>query len=69
MELPVFGQEEDAADTASILLIDTIFDTEAVGDDIALSDGHSPDLQRYYNLVCQLYRADPDIRHRLGPAA
>lgn len=28
MDLPVFGQEEDAADTASIVLIDATFDTE-----------------------------------------
>lgn len=32
MDLPVFGQEEDAADTASILLIDTVFDDAAALD-------------------------------------
>lgn len=31
-QLPVFGQEEDAADTASILLIDAIFDNETAID-------------------------------------
>ncbi|QFS81471.1 hypothetical protein FIU97_01310 [Roseivivax sp. THAF40] len=32
MRLPVFGQEEDAADVASILLIDSIFDAESALD-------------------------------------
>ncbi len=32
MRLPVFGQEEDAADVASILLIDSIFDAETALD-------------------------------------
>lgn len=80
MELPVFGQEEDAADTASILLIDATFDTatatdiaydaalgfaaeaNATGDDIEWSDVHGADLQRYYNLVCLFYGADPNTR-------
>lgn len=31
-ELPVFGQEEDAADVASILLIDTLFDDDTALD-------------------------------------
>ncbi|MEH6737641.1 MAG: DUF4344 domain-containing metallopeptidase [Sulfitobacter sp.] len=78
MHLPVFGQEEDAADTASILLIDSTFEDEtaieiaygaALGfqaeagetaNDIAWSDVHGPDLQRFYNLVCLFYGADPD---------
>lgn len=80
MDLPVFGQEEDAADTASILLIDAIFDSEtaleiaydaALGfaydaestqDSIDWSDVHGADLQRFYNLVCLFYGADPDTR-------
>lgn len=32
MQLPVFGQEEDAADVASILLIDALFDAETALD-------------------------------------
>lgn len=80
MQLPVFGQEEDAADTASILLIDAIFDDETAidiaydaalgfereaaytGNDIAWSDVHGADLQRFYNLVCLFYGADPEAR-------
>jgi hypothetical protein len=80
MGLPVFGQEEDAADTASILLIDSTFENETAieiaydaalgfqaeadetGDGIAWSDVHGPDLQRFYNLVCLFYGADPDSR-------
>lgn len=79
MGLPVFGQEEDAADTASILLIDAIFDNEtatdiaydaALGfeaeadhaDEVTWSDVHGADLQRFYNLVCLFYGADPDAR-------
>lgn len=80
MSLPVLGQEEDAADTASILLIDSTFENEAAieiaydaalgfeaeagatANDIAWSDVHGPDLQRFYNLVCLFYGADPDSR-------
>ena len=80
MALPVFGQEEDAADTASILLIDAIFDNESAidiaydaalgferealttGDDITWSGVHGADMQRFYNLVCLFYGADPDTR-------
>jgi hypothetical protein len=79
-QLPDFGQEEDAADTASILLIDAIFDNEtaidiaydaalgfaleaeAAEDVVTWSDVHGPDLQRFYNLVCLFYGADPDTR-------
>lgn len=79
MELPVFGQEEDAADTASALFIDATFDEETALDiayDAALGfeadaaqenqpawwDVHGPDLQRFYNLVCLIYGADPEAR-------
>ncbi|UWR21694.1 DUF4344 domain-containing metallopeptidase [Sulfitobacter sp. S190] len=79
-DLPVFGQEEDAADTLSILMIDTLFDDDTArtiaydtadgfaadarlaADDIAWWDTHGPDAQRYYNLVCLFYGADPDTR-------
>jgi len=80
MALPVFGQEEDAADTASILLIDASFDNgratdiaydaalgfsaeaQASGTDIAWSDVHGADQQRFFNLVCLFYGADPAAR-------
>ncbi|MGC1496885.1 MAG: DUF4344 domain-containing metallopeptidase [Sulfitobacter sp.] len=80
MDLPVFGQEEDAADTASILLIDALYDNQtatAIARDAAFGfldeadattqapawwDVHGPDLQRYYNLVCLFYGAEPDSR-------
>lgn len=35
---------------------------EANGDDLAFSDVHSLDLQRYYNLVCLFYGGNPDVR-------
>lgn len=84
MELPVFGQEEDAADVASILLIDALFEEEAAqaiaydaafgflgeaeltGDNVAWWDVHGPDEQRYYNLVCLFYGADPEARDDLA---
>lgn len=84
MELPVFGQEEDAADTASILLIDALYDNDAATDiarDAAFGfldeadtsadapawwDVHGPDLQRYYNLACLFYGAEPDKRDGLA---
>lgn len=79
-ELPVFGQEEDAADTASILLIDAIYDegsardialdaalgfaaeADLVGDDVPFWSEHGADMQRYFNLVCLFYGADPAQR-------
>lgn len=84
MQLPVFGQEEDAADTASILLIDAFFEEESAtaiardaafgfldeadtsGEDTAWWDVHGPDLQRYYNLVCLFYGANPEERDDLA---
>ncbi|MEM7521644.1 MAG: DUF4344 domain-containing metallopeptidase [Pseudomonadota bacterium] len=81
LQLPVFGQEEDAADVASILLIDGLFEetgAQAIARDAALGfaaeaelyDGeetawwseHGPDLQRFYNLVCLFYGANPEAR-------
>lgn len=85
MALPVLGQEEDAADTASVLLISQLFDEDSAqsiirdaafgfldedtarGDeDPAWWDTHGPDLQRYYNLVCQFYGGDVDARADLA---
>ena len=68
MQVPIFCQEEDAADVFSILLIDEIFEPESaniIAYDAAFGfhaeaqenapvfwDVHGPDEQRYYNLVC-----------------
>ena len=83
LQLPVLGREEDAADTLSALLINSIwnedtataiiYDTSAAfamydaeastdGAELAFADSHSLDLQRYYNLVCLFYGANPDMR-------
>jgi hypothetical protein len=81
--IPIFGQEEDAADVLSVLLIDAFFEEEdavALAYDTAFgfigeaerarAEGlapaywgvHGPDEQRYYNLVCLFYGADPEER-------
>ncbi|KAJ55030.1 hypothetical protein ACMU_14840 [Actibacterium mucosum KCTC 23349] len=78
MGLPVFGQEEDAADVLSVVLIDAFFEEEAavqIAYDTAFGfyddaqqyepifwGVHGPDLQRYYTLVCLFYGANPDER-------
>ena len=86
MQLPIFGQEKDAADVFSILLIDELFEPESANMivyDVAFGfhaeseqnapvfwDVHGPDEQRYYNLVCIFYGAQPELRedltHELG---
>lgn len=76
--LPVFGQEEDAADVLSVLLIHQLYDDEDATDILydaafgflreadqnepALWGVHGPDLQRYYTMVCLFYGASPDTR-------
>ncbi|PSL20178.1 DUF4344 domain-containing metallopeptidase [Shimia abyssi] len=77
--LPIFGQEEDAADVLSVFLIDAFYEEDTavqlaydtafgfLGEaentgDVAFWDVHGPDLQRYYNLVCIFYGANPDER-------
>lgn len=76
--LPIFGQEEDAADVLSVFLIDAFWEEESavqIAYDSAFGfygeseryepvfwDVHGPDLQRYYNLVCVFYGANPDER-------
>jgi hypothetical protein len=77
MQVPIFGQEEDAADTLSILMIDAFYEPDAAEDiaydsaalfwaeaqnDPAYWDTHGPDEQRYFNTVCLFYGADPDGR-------
>lgn len=81
--LPIFGQEEDAADVLSVFLLDAFYDEDAAvelayhtafgflgdaaqrqqtGSEPAYWDVHGPDLQRYFNLICIFYGANPDER-------
>ncbi|MEX0286493.1 MAG: DUF4344 domain-containing metallopeptidase [Paracoccaceae bacterium] len=81
LDLPIFGQEEDAADVLSVFLLDAFYDEQdavQLAYDTAFGflgevdqrgerepaywDVHGPDLQRYYNLVCIFYGADPEAR-------
>lgn len=83
MKLPVLGQEEDAADVLSTLLIhERHAEEEATrmvrnaangfagdakkmedhGADWDMSDDHGPHRQRYYNIVCIFYGANPAAR-------
>ncbi len=81
LRLPIFGQEEDAADVLSVFLLDEFYEEEDAiklaydtafgflgevqqrGDyDPVYWDVHGPDLQRYFNLVCIFYGADPEGR-------
>lgn len=82
LQLPVFGQEEDAADVLSVLLIDAFYEEEAAASiiydaafgflndaethDQVLWDVHGPDLQRYYTMICLFYGANPDARADLA---
>lgn len=76
--LPIFGQEEDAADVLSVFLIDAFWEEESavqIAYDSAFGfqaeadqyepifwDTHGPDQQRYFNLICVFYGANPDER-------
>jgi len=83
MELPVYGQEEDAADVFSVVVIERLFDDAAAlninsggamgfkvdadrrmgrGREWNWADGHGPDMQRYYNIVCLTYGKAPEKR-------
>ena len=77
MQVPIFGQEEDAADALSVLLIDALYDgasAENIAYDSAALfwfeaqnepaywDVHGPDEQRFFNTVCLFYGAEPDSR-------
>ncbi|GFE48818.1 hypothetical protein So717_05710 [Roseobacter cerasinus] len=82
LQLPVFGQEEDAADVLSVLLIHDLYEEEAAAGIIydaafgflgeadayepALWDVHGPDLQRYYTMICLFYGANPEAREELA---
>lgn len=76
--LPVFGQEEDAADVLSVLLIHDLYEEEVASGILydaafgflgeaqefepAYWGVHGPDLQRYYTMICLFYGANPDAR-------
>lgn len=83
LNLPVLGQEEDAADVLAALLLDVrgepalalrvaqnaalsirqdASDAERNGRKWEMWDEHGPDMQRYYNLVCLVFGADPNRR-------
>jgi hypothetical protein len=87
MMLPVLGREEDAADTLSVLLIDTLWEEDSAqsilydaalafllyseeadqsGAGLAFWGQHALDRQRYYNLICLFYGADPETRAGLA---
>lgn len=78
MELPIYGQEEDAADSLSTYMMHAIWEEESA-QAIAYSTAasfqveadlyepdftatHGPDLQRLMNHVCIFYGGDPDAR-------
>ncbi len=83
MDLPVYGQQEDAADVFSVIMVEAMYsDNEALrinrgaalgfefdylarvkkGREWDWADEHGPDMQRYYNVVCLTYGADPKAR-------
>ncbi len=77
LQVPIFGQEEDAADALSILLIDALYDEESAEaiaydsaalfwaeaqEEPAFWDVHGPDEQRFFNTICLFYGAAPDDR-------
>jgi hypothetical protein len=56
-------------DSATQIIYDTAYaysayaqEADQGGWELAYADTHSLDLQRYYNLVCQFYGADPEVR-------
>lgn len=86
-EVPIFGQEEDAADVFSIYLIDALFEESSAqhlayetalgfqaeaemanrgSDEVAWSDTHGPDEQRFFNTVCLFYGANPKAREEFA---
>ncbi len=93
MKPPVFGREEDAADTIAVMAqmmlpvkegeSDEIEKLQAVADgwklewqlvqeeelDNAYWDLHSLEIQRYYNIACLVYGADPANRADIAQAA
>ncbi len=62
-------------DSATVIISDTaqsyaLYDAEAqaAGSEPAYSDEHSLDLQRYYNLICLFYGANPEARKETAEA-
>jgi hypothetical protein len=80
LEIPMFGREEDVADQISTyiwvhredseaILNGTIYSFSTQDDDAkddALADTHSLSGQRYYNLMCWVYGADPQRYSEAG---
>ena len=78
LELPIYGQEEDAADTLSTYMMHAIWEEEsaqAIAYSTAegyrieaalyepdLTGMHGPDAQRLMNHVCIFYGGDPEAR-------
>ncbi|MBV0913017.1 DUF4344 domain-containing metallopeptidase [Anianabacter salinae] len=81
--LPIFGQEEDAADVLSTLLVHDLFTEDSAvsityhaaeaylgedkaneqdGGEEAFWDVHGSNKQRYFNMICLFYGANPDER-------
>lgn len=83
LNIPIYAQEEDAADVMSVVMVHRQFEEKdaeriaraaafgyrgsaqigaATGSDVAWWDVHGADLQRYYNITCLFYGADPGKR-------
>lgn len=74
LDLPITGREEDAVDQlASLILVDGADDGDEAAvngvrglpdddqlDDLAFSDEHALNGQRFYNVLCLVYGQDPD---------
>lgn len=80
LEIPMLGREEDVADQISTYIWVHREDSEAIlngtiysfsaqddgADDDVLADSHSLNAQRYYNLMCWVYGADPQRYSEAG---
>lgn len=87
LELPVFGPEEFAVDLFSIVMMNRMYDEDAVvamiydvaaaydagavserrmGGAPAMWDLHGTNEQRYYNLACYMYGANPEGREDMA---
>ncbi|MCL3882094.1 DUF4344 domain-containing metallopeptidase [Marivita sp. GX14005] len=81
MHVPIYAREEDAADVASVVLIEEIFKPDIAldlayhiaegfraeaqrnaGRDLPVWGVHGLDAQRFYNMVCLFYGAEPEAR-------
>lgn len=80
LEIPMLGREEDVADQISTYIWVHREDSEAIlngtiytfsaqdaeVDEETLADSHSLNAQRYYNLMCWVYGADPQRYSEAG---